>query len=118
MITQTQMYWLVTLDGISKLSFTLALVGVAWLFVGLAYVSEFRKHRWMIPVSIAVALLGMLAATFVPTTKQMAAIVVVPRIANNEKIRDAGSRLYDLAVEWMEELRPNPERKGRDEDRP
>ena len=118
MITQTQMYWLVTLDGINKLSFTLAAVGVAWLMVGIAYICETGKRRWMVPVSIAVALLGMLAATFVPTTKQMAAIIVVPRIANNEKIQDAGSRLYDLAVEWMEELRPNPERKGRDEDRP
>ena len=47
-----------------------------------------------------------LVAAFVPTTRQMAAIVMVPKIANNEKVQAAGNKLYDLAVEWMDELRP------------
>jgi len=43
---------------------------------------------------------------FVPTTKQMAAIIVVPKIVNNEKVQNVGNKIYDLAVEWMDELHP------------
>lgn len=42
-----------------------------------------------------------------PTTREMAAIIIVPKIANNEKVQDCGNRLYELAIEWMEELKPN-----------
>lgn len=42
----------------------------------------------------------------IPTTKQMAAVLVVPGVVNNEKVQTVGNKLYDLAVEWMEELRP------------
>ena len=52
----------------------------------------------------AMALSGLYHLT--PTTKQMAAVLVVPKIANSEKVQVAGNKLYDLAVEWMDELRP------------
>ena len=50
--------------------------------------------------------------TFTPSTKQMAAIVVVPKIVNSEKVQDVGEKLYGLAVEWMDELHPRKEKKG------
>jgi hypothetical protein len=36
----------------------------------------------------------------------MAAILIIPRVANSEKVQTVGNHLYDLACEWMEELRP------------
>jgi hypothetical protein len=30
----------------------------------------------------------------------------VPKIVNSEKLQTAGNKLYELAVEWMDELRP------------
>jgi len=30
----------------------------------------------------------------------------VPAIANNEKVQGLGEDLYDLAKEWMQELKP------------
>lgn len=56
-----------------------------------------------------VAVIGLL---FIPTTKTVAAMYVVPAIVNNEKMNDAGDRLYALAIEWMEELRPAKNKKG------
>ena len=44
--------------------------------------------------------------SFIPTTREAAAIVMVPAIANSEKIQTVGNRLYELAVQWMDELRP------------
>ena len=48
----------------------------------------------------------MSVGTFVPSTKQMAAILVVPKIANSEKLQTSGNKLYELAVDWIDELRP------------
>jgi hypothetical protein len=36
----------------------------------------------------------------------MAAILIIPKIANSEKVEKIGNGLYDLAVEWMNELKP------------
>lgn len=44
---------------------------------------------------------------FVPTTKEMAAIVVIPRVANSESVQGLGEGIVDLAKVWMQELRPD-----------
>ena len=59
----------------------------------------------LVAIGVAMAISGLYH--FTPTTKQMAAVVVVPRIANSEKVQIAGNKLYELAVEWMDELRPH-----------
>ena len=56
---------------------------------------------------ICAFLLGILCTcVFLPSTKQMAAIMIVPKIVNNEKVQTIGNKIYDLAVEWMDELAP------------
>jgi hypothetical protein len=57
-------------------------------------------------VSVVIAIAMGLAVDLIPSTKQMAAIMIVPKIANSEKVQTIGNKVYDLAVEWMEELRP------------
>lgn len=50
--------------------------------------------------------LMLIGCAFIPSTKEMAAIIVLPKIVNNEKVQDAGNKLFDLAVEWLEDLKP------------
>jgi hypothetical protein len=52
-------------------------------------------------------MISLAISAFVPSTRQMAAIMIVPKIANSEKVQTIGNKVYDLAVEWMEELKPN-----------
>ena len=59
-----------------------------------------------------VSIIGILGQVFVPTSKTVASMYIIPAIVNNEKIQDAGNQLYDLAVSWMEELRPASKKKG------
>ena len=122
MITQSQMYWLTRLDGIhgcmipfdfiaifSAIGFVLSMIG--YILARDNQEKELAKNlknsrwvcSWMFLVSF---LISVITTIFVPTTKEMAAILVVPRIVNSEKIQTAGNKIYDLAVEWMEELRP------------
>lgn len=111
MITTMQMYWLVMLDSIHVASMACLAVSLVVSFTS-AGVALDMKGRWRLPkLTAAIAILFLLMATFIPSTKQMAAIMVVPKLANSEKVQTVGNQLYDLAVEWMEELRPKKERK-------
>lgn len=48
---------------------------------------------------------------FIPTTKELAAIVVIPKIANSESVQGIGQSIVDLAKDWMAELRPQDVKK-------
>ena len=125
MITPTQMYWLVKLDDMRGV-----ITGIMWLPISVAIIigilaiaallasiddpmeikNEILEGVWKCGVwcasLIVVAVVIHIAGAFVPSTKQMAAIIVVPKIANSEKVQTVGNQLYDLAVEWMNELKP------------
>ena len=57
-------------------------------------------------MGLALAFLMMLSHALIPTTKEMAAIIVVPRIANSETVQQLGDGIVNLAQEWMKELAP------------
>lgn len=129
MITTSQMYWLTRLDGIVTLLSLLAsffcVVSVIMFVSGRCDCTAVKQWSWDTDKSIAarhefgrkqckaglvmfpVGVLLYVLLVMVPTTKQMAAILVIPRIANSEKVQQAGNKLYDLAVEWMDELKPS-----------
>ena len=106
MITTTQMYWIVILDNIIVATVILMGIFLIGSIAAFGYASTERNHWWL-PILSSIALLTTLViGAFIPSTKQMAAILVVPKIANSEKVQTVGNRLYELAVEWMDELRP------------
>jgi len=112
MITTAQMYWLVTLDAIVHASFVLAVISVLASVAAIGIACDVERFFWLPALTIGMFFLSVAAATFVPTTKQAAAIIIVPKIVNNEKVQMVGNQLYDLAVDWMRELRP-PMREGK-----
>lgn len=117
MITPSTIYWIGQCDQIRDILGPAAAIGLipAIILTVIAVcttfdssvprtmrnlLSAFASFLWAVVLGAVVGLL------FVPTTKTVAAMYVVPAIVNNEKLNDAGDRLYMLAVEWMEELRP------------
>ena len=114
MITPMQMYWLVTLDNIVDMFCVFTVLSIVAAIMGMCYVGETGNSsaKWIPIMSIVVATLSFVGAVFIPSTKQMAAIIVVPKIVNNEKMQMAGNKLYDLAVEWMDELKPARAKEG------
>lgn len=135
MITTTQMYWITRLDGIvtllALLASLLCVAGVIMFVHGRCECVAVKQWSWDTDKSIAarrefgrklfkasfmmfsVGILFYLILVMVPTTKQMAAILVIPRIANSEKVQQAGNKLYDLAVKWMDELEPSKNNEGK-----
>lgn len=59
------------------------------------------------------AILLVFIATFTPSTKQMATIIVAPAIINavaeNKQIQELPGSLVELANEWVEALKPKSE---------
>lgn len=110
MITTTQMYWVVTLNSIVIGSFILTVVFFGMMLFSIGMRKDDIIGTWAPVTSAVLALLCLAVNVFTPTTKQMAAILIIPRIANSEKVQQTGNKLYELAVEWMDELKPSKEK--------
>ena len=124
-ITPMQMYWLTRLSplghGLTFIIVLLFILASVFLIVGCIMQDDVwndRTHETgetlikISPLSVVVAVVLLVANCLLPTTREMAAILIVPCIVNNEKVQTVGNHLYDLAVEWMEELRPAKNMKG------
>ena len=110
-MTTTQMYWVVMLDSINIGSAVMCVI-IAVVFLGLiTAVSDSYEcptiAKILMPILAILFVALFSVCVFLPNTKQMAAIMIVPKIANSEKVQTIGNKVYDLAVEWMEELKPN-----------
>lgn len=119
MITTAQMYWITRADAIHDtltgfmipliILVVLATIGKIMLIFAVAendVEMQVIKSVTKFWVGFCVAL-GLIAGArmFVPTTKELAAIIVVPKIANStlvtEKIPQELSELYTLAKQYM-----------------
>lgn len=118
-MTTTQMYWLVILDNFGYLFVTLIGATLAWVALNaIRWVNAATEDKPCPPHVQDHIFRGIVfvcgvafIAAFVPTTKQMAAILVVPKIVNCEAVQTVGNELYTLALDWMKELRPKKEKK-------
>ena len=112
-VTPTLIYWITRLDPICKAGSAMAMFGLAiglLLFgplcddIGKEVAAKLKRiQKWLFAMGVA----GLLIVIFVPTEKEAAAIIVIPRIANSETVEQIGDGMKTLAVEWLEELRPN-----------
>ena len=136
-ITPIELYWMTRLDSFLSLFFIvfvvliiLAVVNAIGGFVAMDEAYENRVMRYNnnvdVPkdeakmrmrfsraakIGVAACLLG-LVASFVPSTKQMAAIIVIPKLANSEVVAemgDAAKEMVMLARDWMMTLAPSKE---------
>lgn len=124
MITGWEIYWFTRLDPLRVLTESttilgLVLSGVMFLlypmFSEIFDCDEDKRKKyltWTTRTQIAVfsaAVLSALAYALTPTTREMAAIKVIPMIANSgsmQKLGDVGDNMLDLANEWLRELKP------------
>jgi hypothetical protein len=111
-ITSWQIYWITRLDAISSVtSFIGALAavfgcaGVIASFV--ENIDELKKpFSLLLGVGIFFGIIGLAC----PTSKQMAAIIVIPRLVNavqgNKELMQLPDNLVGLANGWIDELKP------------
>lgn len=117
MITESTIYWITRLTGINiGLILFGVLFGAFGIICTIAWHVDwmdnrqreiFRKH---VKHPVLIGVLGvvlLVSAIFVPTTKQACAILIIPKIVNNEQLQEIPQKLLGLADEWVDELSPN-----------
>lgn len=62
-----------------------------------------RKFLFFTFLTLLAFSLTAFVRQFIPTTSEMAAILVLPRIINNEKVQELPGNVLDLANEWIKE---------------
>lgn len=122
MIDESTIYWLTRLDHIR--SFMMLMTILFSILTAVAVVvlvavagdsyplgkeevkSCLRIFGISAGVAASVVILFGCARVFVPTTKEMCAIKVIPAVANCGQVQSLGSDVVDLARSWMNELKP------------
>lgn len=112
MITEEMLYWIFRLNTIHAFCFVVLLVGgvvtvliTAHLLTGKDYIdfSDYFYKRLLIFVKSMYVILGIAILTliFLPSTKEMVAIKLIPVIYNSDFVQKElpkeGKELYDLA---------------------
>ena len=110
-ITPEMMYWLTRCDNILiagiLVAITFGILFVLSLLISIMADEDQRVHVVVVcSLSFVIALLTTAVCVFVPSTKDMAAIYVIPKIANSQTVKELGDGVVTLAREWIEELRP------------
>lgn len=111
MITPMQMYWLLKLDDIINISlaiFVLTFVGFVICLIGdiiykgeKYFECEYNKFKTGRNILFWFVLFFGSIIMFVPSTKQMEAIYVVPAIVNNERVQNIGNKTLDVSEDLL-----------------
>ena len=111
MITPVQMYWLLKLDDIAVFCVFAIFASFGLLAISvMAYCNANEdlneKEKKGARILFCLAVIGVVffgsVRTLLPTTKQMAAIYVVPAITNNEKIQQIGGKTLDITNQLLD----------------
>ena len=106
MITHWQMYWITRLEGVS-LDFIIIAIVIIMVTLFVAFIaaieSKFRKQRGWLSLVVIAGVIILFLGLLTPTTKEMAAIIVIPKIVNNPEVQKLPTNLLNLSNEWIEE---------------
>jgi hypothetical protein len=118
MITETEIYWILKLDDIQNLlmpfwiimSFSSVIFGGVW--IGRSFCGEpdcretAKKGKKAFFICLSFALVFGIGHCFLPSTKQMAMIKVIPAIANSEIVGEMSAdakEIYKMGIQAIKE---------------
>lgn len=120
MITESTIYWITRLDAFNNLVAAVSLISII-LVVIFSIASGITigernsvlndEDKLILPIkfligSLITLVVCMTLAVFVPTTKEYAAMKILPKIANDEALNTLsqdGKELYRLTVDYLKE---------------
>jgi len=122
MITGWDIYWITRLDAIKGLivgflTITILIMIVLAVIVYICWdeFNEVRPLKRTIKIITPLIIFFGLSLAFIPSTKEYAAIWLIPKVANNEqvqKVPDQVLRLLNLKVEqWINDMTSSKEKK-------
>lgn len=114
MISGWTIYWVTRMDAVGNLLLVLAVsfFALGVLAITTSDVCDAAKEEARDRLAAKLILLSVVLAVLTaltPSTKEVAAILVLPRIANSAEMQQLGGEVLGLAHEWLEELKPAPD---------
>ena len=116
MITESMVYWILKLDNIVEMFVVFAVISIlsSMIILGIWFVKRedcygnenLDNYVKISVISFALFIAFLMAATFTPSTKQMAIIKIVPIIAKCEitkEIKGDAKEVYKLGVQAIKE---------------
>ena len=116
MITESMIYWILKLDNIVEMLIILAIISIlsSVTILGIWFVKRedcynnenIDKYFKISVISFALFITFLMASTFIPSTKQMAIIKIVPIIAKSEvtkELKGDAKEIYKLGVQAIKE---------------
>lgn len=105
MLTSMDMYWLTRLDPIRVLFAFMAVFGFAGAVMGIGFglCEKVQAAFRLGVVTFGFFVFAVIGMVFVPSTREMVAIYVVPAIANNEQVRSIPDTALKLADEYLKQ---------------
>ena len=64
-----------------------------------------KPTRRLVGIGVVLTCASMLVLTFVPTTKEMCAIKIIPELANDTDIRELKAEAVKTAKDWLISIR-------------
>lgn len=108
-LTPFTVYLIMQADNVCGLFVGLTILsGSAGLILGIARAAEDYIAKTRVYVTVAtIFVIGLLGIAAMPSTKTLAAMFVVPALANSDFIKKDAPELYDLAIgKLKEQLKP------------
>lgn len=116
-ITTTTMYWISRMDAIST---TVGFISiVSGILSGMTFMIRLldgadgnpsldeKALRRLSAICATVSILTAAAYMFIPTTKDCAAMYVIPKIANSQTVKELGTLAVENTKQWLDGLAPD-----------
>jgi len=111
-------YWLTRLDGVCEFfTFVAIFSGIATVLSVGGYLAAKADREdsavtftiSLMKVVIPIFIIGIIISLFLPTSKEMAAIYLLPKIANNENVKAVPNKSMEILNlkldEWIDDMR-------------
>jgi len=107
MMSEMELYWMIILGNVgiaAALTCLGSTLGLVITRIGMEIEDTWHgryKALWL-KFCVATIIIGFFGL-FIPTTKQMAAIYIIPKIVNNQEIVKLPKNLVALTNEWIKD---------------
>lgn len=105
-------YWITRLDELKELFTVVSVIGLVspfffYMASDILYIGFPRRLAKRIFFGAAIL---AVVTSLTPSSKDVAAIYIIPRVANSETVNQLGDEALGLVREWMNELKPGEEK--------
>ena len=108
-VTSMQLYWILKLDSFLIASWIILLISsfILTTVVVSACAENITLNKKAVSIMSFFIIISGVFITFVPSTKQMCTLLVIPPIINNEDVQKLHRKILELSTERLYDLKNN-----------